>query len=81
MRFIEGVTQECHKPIKGKQETFDTCINPEVIANILYIPKLEKVGYRVIHETKDEWVVYIPEGKISTSRATMDNVKGCPMCN
>ena len=30
----------------------DTCVNPEVISNILSVPRLDKSGYCVTYDTK-----------------------------
>ena len=48
---------------KWKWGTFDTCINPEEIANILSISKVESTGYHINYETKEECVVYNTEGE------------------
>ena len=48
---------------KDKLGTLDTWINPEVISNIISITKIEKSGYCITYDTKEEWVVYTPEGK------------------
>ena len=45
-----------------KLETMDTWINLEVISNILSIPRLEKYYYCITYDTKEEWVIYTPEG-------------------
>ena len=37
--------------------TINTWINPEGMANILSITRLEKYGYCVTYDTKEEWVV------------------------
>ena len=37
-----------------------TWINPEGISNIISIPILDKSGYHVTYDTKEEWVVYTP---------------------
>ena len=42
---------------KGKLQTLDTRINPEIKANIVSIPILEKYFYLVAYENKGAWVV------------------------
>ena len=41
----------------------DTWINPEGIANTLFITKLEKADYCVTYDTGEEWIVHIPGKK------------------
>ena len=41
----------------------NACINREGIANILCIPILYKYGYYVTCDTKEELILYTPEGK------------------
>ena len=37
---------------KRKLENLDTFIDPKCISNIIYIPILEKYGYRITYDTK-----------------------------
>ena len=41
----------------------NACINREGITNILCIPILYKYGYYVTYDTKEELILYTPEGK------------------
>ena len=66
---------------KDKLGTLDTWINPEVISNIISITKIEKSGYCITYDTKEEWVVYNQEGETSTSIVTLENTKGFPIWN
>ena len=51
---MESATQECRQPRKNETGTMDTWINIEGIDNILSIPRIEKSGYQVNHDTKEE---------------------------
>ena len=58
---------ECSKGVsvikkKGKLVTLYNCINPDGISKIFSIPRIYKSVYRNTYGTKEEWVIYTPEG-------------------
>ena len=61
---------------KDKLGTLETWINPEVTSNIFSTPKLKKDGYKIIHDTKGEYLVYTPEGKVINFKRDYAHCKG-----
>ena len=48
---------------KGFYGLWNFWLNEQGIANLLSIPQLEKDGYTIDYNTKQDWVVTTPEGK------------------
>ena len=63
---------------KGKLGNLDNWINPEVIDNILYIKIIEKYSYCVTYDTKEELIMYTPEGKMINLKRDYGGCEGIP---
>ena len=63
---------------KVKLVTLDTWINPEGISKIIFIPIIKKYGYHITCGTKEEWVVYTPEGGKINLNHNCRQFKGMP---
>ena len=59
--FNTGTTKITKRGYFGKLRVW---LNKNGIANLIYIPMLEADGYVVRTDTKGEWQVLTPEGKI-----------------
>ena len=75
--------EECNAVVsfprkKEKLETLDTWIKPEGIYKILSTPNIEKAGYCVTYNSKEEWIMYTPELKIINFKHDSGDCEGIP---
>ena len=63
---------------KGFYGLWNFWLNEQGIANLLYIPQLEKDGYTIDYNTKRDWVVTTPEGKCLLFKKETGMCEGMP---
>ena len=70
-----GTTKITKRGYFGKARVW---LNENGIANLIYFPKLEADGYVVRTDTKGEWQVLTPEGKITAFKRDTGMCVGMP---
>ena len=63
---------------KGYYGLWKFCLNEQGIANLLFIPQLEKDGYLIDYNTKRDWIVTTPEGKTFLFKKDVGTCEGIP---
>ena len=63
---------------QGYYEEFLVWLQEQGIANLILLPELETMGYKVNYNTDREWVVKFPKGKITVFKHDTGLCKGMP---